>query len=46
MSMKIIISPAKQMQVDTEAMDCTKPQFLAQTKEILAQLQSMTMPDI
>ena len=44
--MKIIISPAKQMQVDTEAMDCTKPQFLAQTREILAQLQSMTLPEL
>ena len=44
--MKIIISPAKQMQVDTEACACTVPQFLPQTKEILAQLQSMSMPDL
>ena len=44
--MKIIISPAKQMQVDTEAMDCTEAQFLAQTREILDKLQSMTMPEL
>ncbi|MGM9529126.1 MAG: peroxide stress protein YaaA [Phascolarctobacterium sp.] len=44
--MKIIISPAKQMQVDTEAFDCTKPQFLPQTREILTKLQGMNMPDL
>ena len=44
--MKIIISPAKQMQVDIEAFPCTRPQFLQQTKEILAQLQSMSMHEL
>lgn len=44
--MKIIISPAKQMQVDTEACDCRVPQFLAQTKILLAKMQSMTLPEL
>lgn len=44
--MKIIISPAKQMQVDTEAFACSTPQFLPQTKEILAKLQAMSMPEL
>ena len=44
--MKIIISPAKQMQVDTEAFACTAPQFLSQTREILAKLQAMSMPEL
>ena len=44
--MKIIISPAKQMQVDTEAFACSTSQFLPQTKEILAKLQAMSMPEL
>ena len=44
--MKIIISPAKQMQVDTEDFACSTPQFLPQTKEILAKLQAMSMPEL
>ncbi|MGM9582793.1 MAG: peroxide stress protein YaaA [Phascolarctobacterium sp.] len=44
--MKIIISPAKQMQVDTEAFACTQAAFLQQTKEILLKLQSMSMPEL
>lgn len=44
--MKIIISPAKQMQVDTEAFPCTSPRFLERTKVILEQLQSMSLPQL
>lgn len=44
--MKIIISPAKQMQVDTEAFASTRPQFLERTKVILEQLQKMSMPQL
>ena len=44
--MKIIISPAKQMQVYTEAFACSTSQFLPQTKEILAKLQAMSMPEL
>ena len=44
--MKIIISPAKQMQIDTEAFPCTQAAFLQQTKEILLKLQGMSMPEL
>ena len=44
--MKIIISPAKQMQIDTEAFPCTQGLFLQQTKEILLKLQGMSMPEL
>ena len=44
--MKIIISPAKQMQIDTEAFPCTKAAFLPQTKEIVLKLQGMSMPEL
>lgn len=44
--MKIIISPAKQMHIDTEACDCTTPQFLAQTQQILAKLRTMSLPEL
>ena len=44
--MKIIISPAKQMQIDTEAFPCTQVAFLQQTKEILLKLRGMSMPEL
>lgn len=44
--MKIIISPAKQMQVDTEAFPCTSPRFLERTKQILNELQGMSLPQL
>ena len=44
--MKIIISPAKQMQIDTETFPCTQGLFLPQTKEILLKLQGMSMPEL
>ena len=44
--MKIIISPAKQMQVDLEACDCTRPRFLSKTKLLLERLQGMTLPEL
>ncbi len=44
--MKIIISPAKQMQIDTEAFPCTQGLFFQQTKEILLKLQGMSMPEL
>lgn len=44
--MKIIISPAKQMQVDTEAIVPTRSQFLEQTRLILDQLRTMSRPQL
>ena len=40
--MRIIISPAKKMRVDSDSMECrTVPMFLSQTEKLLTQLQSM-----
>ncbi|MGN0158371.1 MAG: peroxide stress protein YaaA [Brotaphodocola sp.] len=45
--MKIIISPAKKMNVDTDTYSCTSlPVFLDQTKEILAFLQSLSYEEL
>lgn len=44
--MKIIISPAKQMRVDTDSCACLKPQFLERTKILLAKMQSMSFTEL
>ena len=44
--MKIIISPAKQMQIDTETAYDALPRFLDRTKVLLNTLQSMSLPDL
>ncbi len=44
--MKIIISPAKQMQTDTDACECRKPRFLTQTRLLLKIMQSMTQAEL
>ena len=41
--MRLIISPAKKMKVDTDSFPCHRlPAFLPQTQEILARLQTMS----
>lgn len=40
--MKIIISPAKQMQTDTDSFPCRTPRFLERAQELLETLQSMS----
>ena len=44
--MKIIISPAKQMQIDTETAYGALPRFLDRTKTLLTVLQSMSLPEL
>ena len=44
--MKIIISPAKQMQVDTEMPYGRLPYFLPQTKILLSRLQQMSLEEL
>lgn len=45
--MRIIISPAKKMRVDTDSLRChSLPQFLSQTEELCAILQSMSGEDL
>lgn len=44
--MQIIISPAKQMQVDTDACFCNVPQFLERTKLLLAAMRQMSLPEL
>lgn len=44
--MKIIISPAKQMRMDTDAYTCQRPQFLERTKLLLAAMQSMSFAEL
>ncbi|WP_405384058.1 peroxide stress protein YaaA [Phascolarctobacterium sp.] len=44
--MKIIISPAKQMQIDTETAYGALPRFLDRTKVLLEILQSMSLPEL
>lgn len=44
--MKIIISPAKQMRMDTDAYACQRPQFLERTKLLLAEMQSMSFAEL
>ena len=41
--MRLIISPAKKMKVDTDSFPCHRlPAFLPQTQEILARLQRLS----
>ena len=45
--MKIIISPAKKMRVDTDSMECKGlPVFLAESEKLLARLRSMTPAEL
>lgn len=45
--MRIIISPAKKMNVDTDSFACRNlPQFLFQTEQIYAQLQGMSYSEL
>lgn len=45
--MKIIISPAKKMNVDADSLPIDSlPQFLPQTERLLAKLQSMSPKDL
>ena len=45
--MKIIISPAKKMRVDTDSMECFgQPIFLSRTEKLLERLQSMTPAEL
>ncbi|HAT55533.1 MAG TPA: peroxide stress protein YaaA [Lactobacillus sp.] len=45
--MKIIISPAKKMKVDTDSFDiASQPQFLPETQEILHTLKEMSYPEL
>ncbi|MBQ2756515.1 MAG: peroxide stress protein YaaA [Oscillospiraceae bacterium] len=45
--MRIIISPAKKMNVDTDSLPCRDlPQFLEQTEELCAILQSMSYAEL
>lgn len=44
--MKIIISPAKQMRIDTEACACQRPRFLERTKLLLTKMQRMSFTEL
>lgn len=45
--MRIIISPAKKMNIDTDSLKwCDFPSFLPQTKQLLAKLQSLTYDEL
>ena len=45
--MRLIISPAKKMKVDTDSFPCHRlPAFLPQTQEILARLQRLSGQEI
>lgn len=44
--MQIIISPAKQMQVDTDACECSLPQFLERTRLLLNAMRQMSLSEL